>query len=68
VWVAVAYGEQAEFSKKFTRNGLGGSAMMGKLTAFQRICDWEEGLIFLKTKQKKSRPLPRFFCIFNISN
>jgi hypothetical protein len=33
------HGEQSKFSSTFTRNGLGGSVMMDKLTAFQKICD-----------------------------
>jgi hypothetical protein len=33
------HGEQGKFSSTFTRNGLGGSVMMDKLTAFQQICD-----------------------------
>jgi hypothetical protein len=33
------HGEQNQFSTKFKTNGLGGSVMMDKLTAFQQICD-----------------------------
>jgi hypothetical protein len=33
------HGEQNKLGSTLTRNGLGGSVMIDKLTAFQQICD-----------------------------